>query len=344
MLLAGKRDKLILITVLAISLILLALWSLASGQIDITIADTTKLLFYKLLGLPLGAQEESVQASVLYYIRAPRTLIGILVGMALGCSGAVMQGVFGNPLAEPGIIGVSSGAAMGAVIAIGTGLSAVSMWAMPAFAFCGALFAVFLTVFLAQKNGRMQTMTLLLAGVAVGMLFGAITSGFLTVMNEQKIQQYLFWIIGGLDYRRWEHVYLAFPSIMVGLIMLFFLARHLNILVLGDVEAKSVGMPVLFYRMLLLTLSAIITSIAVCVSGNIAFVGLVVPHIMRILIGPDHRYLLPASALAGACFLILCDILGRIIMPPNEIRVGIMTALLGSPYFLYLLRRLNKTS
>ena len=163
-------------------------------------------------------------------------------------------------------------------------------------------------------------------------------------MNEQKLQQYLFWMVGGLDYRRWEHVYMAVGPVVIGSGLMLLLARHLNILVLGDTEAKAVGMRVMPFRMGLLTIAALTTATSVCVSGNIGFVGLVVPHMMRMLVGPDHRVLLPASALAGATFLVFCDTLGRVIMPPAEVRVGIMTAILGTPYFLYLLRRMQKTT
>ena len=183
----------------------------------------------------------------------------------------------------------------------------------------------------------------LLAGVAVGMLLGAITSGILTFMNEQKLQQYLFWMVGGLDYRRWEHVYLAVGPVLVGIFIMLLLARHLNILVLGETEAKAVGMPVMQFRMGLLFVAAITTATSVCVSGNIGFVGLVIPHMMRMLLGPDHRVLLPASALGGALFLVICDCLGRVVVAPAEVRVGIMTAILGSPYFLYLLRKMQKS-
>ena len=185
-------------------------------------------------------------------------------------------------------------------------------------------------------------MTLLLAGVAVGMLLGALTSGILTFMNEQKLQQYLFWMVGGLDYRRWEHVYLAVGPIAFGIVIMLLFARHLNILVLGETEARAVGMPVMYFRMGLLLVSAMTTATSVCVSGNIGFVGLVIPHMMRMLLGPDHRVLLPASALGGALFLVVCDSLGRVVLAPAEVRVGIMTALLGTPYFLYLLRKMQK--
>ena len=213
---------------------------------------------------------------------------------------------------------------------------------MPAFAFGGSLLAVGLTIFLALRRGKVPVMTLLLAGVAVGMFLGAVTSGLLTFMNEQKVQEYLFWIVGGLDYRRWEHVYMAAGPVLAGSLVMILLARQLNILALGEQEARAVGMRVLPLRMGLLLLASLTTANSVCVSGNIGFVGLVMPHMMRLLVGPDHRILLPASALGGASFLVLCDVLGRVVMPPAELRVGVMTALIGTPYFLFLLRRMRR--
>ena len=337
------RKNAVKVIVLLIGLLLIVMCiSLAWGQIDIPLHSTLSVVAEQ-LGLPGNWQPEFTQEqkAVLWFIRMPRTLVGVLVGAALGVAGAVMQGVFSNPLADPGIVGVSSGAATGAVVSIALGVSAQSMFYMPMFAFVGAICAVSITVFLAMRHGKIPVMTLLLSGVAVSMLLGALTSGILTFMNEQKLQQYLFWMVGGLDYRRWEHVYLALGPIVLGICIMLLLARHLNILVLGETEAKAVGMAVVPFRLFLLFVAAMTTATAVCVSGNIGFVGLVVPHMMRMLIGPDHRVLLPASALAGAIFLVFCDTLGRLVIPPTEVRVGIMTALLGTPYFLYLLRRIK---
>lgn len=338
-----KSNSTYTLIALAVLLLSVACFSLTFGQIDVPFVNTLAILCDK-LHLPFFTDTEYTkeQLAVIWFIRLPRMLVGVLVGAALGISGAVMQGIFSNPLADPGLIGISSGAATGAVLSIALGTSTASMFAMPAFAFCGSIIAVCLTVFLAMRNGKVPVMTLLLAGVAVGMLLGAVTSGLLTFMNEQKLQQYLFWMVGGLDYRRWEHVYLALGPILAGITVMLLLARHLNILVLGETEAKAVGMPVVKFRMGLLFIAAMTTATSVCVSGNIGFVGLVIPHMMRMLLGPDHRVLLPASALGGAMFLVFCDSLGRVIMPPAEVRVGIMTALLGTPYFLYLLRRMQK--
>lgn len=325
-------------------LVVVGCFSLTFGQIDVPVQNAVAVVVQK-LQLPFFQEVQTTkeQLAVIWYVRLPRMLVGMLVGGALGASGAVMQGIFSNPLADPGLIGISAGAATGAVLSIALGTATTSMFTMPAFAFCGSICAVCLTVFLAMRNGKVPVMTLLLAGVAVGMLLGAVTSGVLTFMNEQKLQQYLFWMVGGLDYRRWEHVYLAAGPVLGGISIMLLLARHLNILVLGETEAKAVGMPVVKFRMGLLFVAAMTTATSVCVSGNIGFVGLVIPHMMRMLLGPDHRVLLPASALGGAIFLVFCDSVGRIVMPPAEIRVGIMTALIGSPYFLYLLRKMQKS-
>ena len=339
-----KERSLSALLILLLLLLAIACLSLTVGQIDVPVKNALAILCQQ-LHLPF-LQDTAVskeQLAVIWYIRLPRMLVGALVGAALGISGAVMQGIFSNPLADPGLIGISAGAATGAVLSIAVGTAAMSMFTMPAFAFCGSICAVTLTVFLAMRNGKIPVMTLLLAGVAVGMLLGAVTSGILTFMNEQKLQQYLFWMVGGLDYRRWEHVYLAAGPVLCGIAVMMLLARHLNILVLGETEARAVGMPVTTFRMGLLFVAAMTTATSVCVSGNIGFVGLVIPHMMRMLLGPDHRVLLPASALGGAAFLVFCDSLGRVVMPPAEVRVGIMTALLGTPYFLYLLRKMQKS-
>ncbi|MDF2634302.1 MAG: ABC-type transporter, integral rane subunit [Pelosinus sp.] len=329
-----------IMSVMIILLFGMMVFSVSWGTMQVPWKDTLGIIVghIPLIGLDFPDISAEYQA-VVWQIRVPRVLVGVLVGAALSISGAVMQGVFGNPLADPGIIGVSSGAAFGAVVAISLGLTSISMFMTPIFALLGAIIAVSLTVFLSMSRGKIPVMTLLLSGVAVSMLMGAFTSAILTLLDENRAREYLFWMVGGLDYRRWEHVYLAAGPILIGVVILCLLARHLNILALGEQEAKSVGVPVVALRMLLLFVAALTTAMAVCVSGTIGFVGLIVPHIMRMMVGPEHRWLLPSSALAGALFLVFCDTIGRMIIPPNEIRVGIMTALMGAPYFLYLLRK-----
>ena len=310
-----------------ILLLVLIVVSLCMGIIPISASDFLHLT------------EE--QERILYFIRLPRILVAISIGMALAIAGAVIQGVFGNPLADPGIMGVVSGASTGAVIAVALGLSSVSAYYMPSFAFIGALTALGITMLLSWYKGRMDPRILLLAGVAISMLLGSLTSGILTLMNEYRLKEFLFWMVGSLEYRRWDHVDIALPAIAVGTAIIIALSKHLNILVMGEVEARAVGMNTNRYRMIFLLLSAMMTAISVCVGGSISFVGLVVPHMVRLLVGPDHRLVIPASALGGACFVLLCDTLGRTLFHPVDIRVGIMTALLGTPYFLFLLHRLK---
>lgn len=339
----GGKSRATLFIVLIGLLLGVTLVSLGVGQVKVPVAALLSVMG-KLAGLSpdlLGAPTPE-QIAVIQHIRLPRTLVGLLVGAALAVSGAVMQGVFGNPLADPGMIGVSAGASLGAVIAVSLGLTAVSLYYMPLFALIGALAAVATTVALAMRDGKIPVMPLLLAGVAVSMFIGAVTSGMLTFMNEYRLREFLFWMVGGLDYRRWEHVGLAVGPVLLGIVILCSLGRHLNILAMGEQEARAVGMPVMKFRLALLFISAVTTATAVCVSGSIGFVGLVVPHILRLMIGPEHRVLLPACALAGAVFLVACDTVGRLVIPPAEVRVGIITALTGAPYFLYLLRRAQK--
>nr|WP_287513603.1 iron ABC transporter permease [Veillonella sp.] len=267
------------IILIGVLLCIVSLLALHVGTIMIPIGGGVQSILNG-MGLPVNftAPITAEQEAVLWFIRMPRLIIGLLVGGALALAGAVMQGVFSNPLADPGIMGVSAGASLGAVIAIALGVTSLGMFYMPAFAFVGAFVSVGITILLTWRNNKLDTTTLLLAGVAVSMLLGAFTSGILTMINEYRLREFLFWMVGGLDFRR---------------------------------------------------------------CGSIGFVGLVVPHIVRLLVGPDHRLLLPMAAVGGALFLVFCDTLGRVIAQPVEIRVGIMTAILGAPYFLYLLHRLR---
>ena len=338
-----QKQKIMAIAIIGGLLCIVSLLALHLGSIMIPIGGGIQSILNG-IGIPIHFTNPitSEQEAVLWFIRMPRLIIGLLVGGALALAGAVMQGVFSNPLADPGIMGVSAGASLGAVIAIALGVTSLSMFYMPAFAFVGAFVSVGITIILTWRNNKLDTTTLLLAGVAVSMLLGAFTSGILTMINEYRLREFLFWMVGGLDFRRWDHVALAVGPIVTGSVILMMLGRHLNVLVLGDTEARALGLPVMVYRMLFLFLASVVTATAVCVSGSIGFVGLVVPHIVRLLVGPDHRILLPMSAVGGALFLVFCDILGRVVAQPVEIRVGIMTALLGAPYFLYLLHCLRR--
>lgn len=298
-----KKKQVISILILIVLLLGIIIIALHLGTIKVPVLGGLQSIWQG-LGIPVTVTNplEPEQEAVLWYIRMPRILIGLMVGASLALAGAVMQGIFSNPLADPGIMGVSAGASLGAVIAISLGLTSMGMFYMPMFAFVGAFMAVSITILLTMRGGRVETATLLLAGVAISMLLGAFTSGILTLMNEYRLREFLFWMVGGLDFRRWEHVFLAIGPFLIGTTILITLGRQLNVLVLGDTEAKALGVPVMLYRLIFLFLASFITATAVCVSGAIGFVGLIIPHIVRILVGPDHRVLLPVSALAGALF------------------------------------------
>jgi len=281
------------------------------------------------------------QQVIVWLIRTPSVIVAALVGAGLAVAGTQMQGLFRNPLASPDIIGSSSGGVFGAVLALATGLAMRSIFYLPVMSFVGALLALFLVYSIATRRGRTPVSTLLLTGVAFNALIGALTSFVISLqwVRWEVAQEILFWMMGGLDSRTWKHVWLALPCVVAGLIVALVYSRDLDVLLLGEETALAVGADIEKVKRIILTSAALLTGTAVAVSGLIGFVGLVVPHIVRLIIGPKHRYLLPASALTGAAFLILTDILARTVSRPEEIRLGIVTAILGAPFFLYLLLR-----
>ncbi|MEO0465548.1 MAG: iron ABC transporter permease [Pseudomonadota bacterium] len=271
---------------------------------------------------------------ILREIRLPRMILAVLVGATLGLSGAAMQGFLRNPLAEPGVIGVSAAAAFGAVVALYTGLSAVFALALPVAAISGALLAVIVLQLLA---GRQSTLTLILAGVAISSLFGALTSLALNLSpNPFAAFEVMFWMLGSLTDRSLMHVQLAAPFILAGWLILAFSARSLDALSLGEEAAASLGVNISRSRSLVVFGTALCVGAAVAVSGVIGFVGLVVPHLLRPLVGHKPSRLLLSSALGGAAIVLFADILVRLITPGTELKLGVVTALLGAPFFLYL--------
>lgn len=271
-------------------------------------------------------------------LRLPRLLLAILVGVCLAVSGAVMQAVFQNSLAEPYILGVSSGAAFGAMVSIAIASTAVaSILSLPVLAFAGGLAVVFLVYALAQRGGRVQTGTLLLTGIAIGSLVSATTS-FLMMVRNEDLRTVLFWLLGGLSGRGWDDLKMILPAAIVGVVCAMVAVRPLNLLLLGDETAASLGLNLQLSKRLLLTLASLLAATAVAVSGIVAFVGLVVPHVTRLLVGPDHRRLIPLAALLGALLMVLADTAARTILMPAELPIGIITSALGCPFFLYLLR------
>ncbi|WP_135826609.1 vitamin B12 ABC transporter permease BtuC [Halorussus ruber] len=271
--------------------------------------------------------------TIVVTLRLPRIALGAVVGFALSTAGVVMQGFFRNPMADPSIIGVSSGAAVGAVATIAIPF-AVPL-ALPTAAFVGAVLAAFGVYLLATEEGRTPVATLLLAGVAVQTFLGAVVS-FLLLQSGESLRRAVYWLMGHLHLASWEDVTFVLPVAILGFAVLLAYARDLNVLLLGEEDAHALGVEVERTKRLLLAVASVMTGAAVAVSGVIGFVGLVVPHVMRLLVGPDHRILLPTSALAGATFLVATDTVAR--SGTAELPVGIVTAFLGAPFFLYLLR------
>ena len=291
----------------------------------------------------LGAGESSAsdtERAIVGTIRLPRIVLALTVGAALGVAGAVMQGLFRNPMADPGIIGVSTGGALGAVIAIATGAQAVVALALPAMSFAGATATLVLVYFVASIGGRFSMAALLLAGVAISAFIAAIISAIiLFTSNLQAQREMLFWLAGGLGASTWTDVRIALPIVLFGVATAIVLARDLNLLMVSEEEARSLGVRVGLTRNTLLLATSLITGAAVAFSGTIAFVGLIAPHTLRLVIGADHRALVPLSAMGGGVFLLAADTLSRTVIDPAEIPVGVVTALVGAPFFVLLLAR-----
>lgn len=290
------------------------------------------------LGIGAG-QTSSVVHDVLWQIRFPRVVLSVLVGSSLGCAGAAMQGTFANPLAEPGIIGVSAGASMGAIVAIIAGVTALGIWALPAAAFLGGLTAVVAVYLAARSDGRTEVVTLVLTGVALNALVGAAIGLATFLSDDAELRSITFWTMGSMSQATWPKVAAIAPLAIFGVIAACAFGDKLDILSLGEREARHLGVDVERLRLVMLSLVAVLSAAAVAVSGTVLFVGLVVPHLMRMLIGPRHRHLLWVSALGGALVIVLGDLVARTIAAPRELPLGVLTSLVGAPFFFWQLRR-----
>ncbi|HVL84112.1 MAG TPA: iron ABC transporter permease [Pseudonocardia sp.] len=323
---------------LLVALAVVAVAATAIGPVTIPFLDTAGIVAGS-VGLELGVYDPR-DVLVVQEVRLPRVIVGALVGAALGISGAAMQGVFRNPLAEPGVIGVSSGAAIGAVAALYFGWTALSRWVLPAAAFLGAMAAMAVVFAVASMTRARSTASLLLVGIAISALLGSLISVMVaTAPTDDDLRSIVFWLQGGLEARTWAHVQLIVVPLLLGALLLVAFGRDLNVLLLGEEEARSSGVHVARVRLALLALASLLTGVGVAVSGVIAFVGLVVPHAVRLAVGPDHRVLLPASVLGGAAFLVLADLGARMLFSPVTLQVGVVTALVGAPAFLLLVLR-----
>jgi iron complex transport system permease protein len=326
-------------------LLLLAFWlSLALGPVSLPLGDTL-LAALRLMGLPIDGEGLQQAELILGQIRLPRSLLGLCVGIVLALSGVAMQGLFRNPLADPGLVGVAGGAALGAAIAIVGGSMigglppALAPYLLSICAFTGGLIVTAVVYRFGRRDGQTNVATMLLAGVALTAMSGAGVGLFTYLADDATLRSLTFWNLGSLNGASYPRLW---PLLLVTVGVAVWLPRRasaLNALLLGESEARHLGFNVERIKLELVLCTALGVGAAVAAAGLIGFIGLVVPHLMRLLVGPDHRVLLPASLLAGASLLLLADLVARLVLAPAELPIGIVTALIGAPFFLYLLVR-----
>lgn len=339
---AGRARLAILL--LCLLLAATALVSLTSGA-----SDASAITVLRDWLTPSSSPDDALSARdriIVYDIRLPRVVLGMLIGAALAVSGAVMQGLFRNPLADPGIVGVSSGAGLGAVAIIVLGNTSLApftallgIYALPVAAFGGGLAVTLVLYRVSTRRGQTSIATMLLAGIALGAMAMAFTGMLIFIADDRQLRDLTFWQLGSLGGATWGKIVTAGPIIVAALAAAPFLARGLNALALGEASASHLGIPVQRFKYVAIVTVSASVGASVAVSGGIGFVGIVVPHLLRLVIGPDNRYLLPASALLGASLLLLADAVSRIIVAPAELPIGIVTAAVGAPFFLWILLR-----
>lgn len=332
-----KQKKSILIFLAALFiLILLAFLSLFVGATFINPTDIFAYLFKT-------DQVASSTAIIIGEIRMPRVILAFVVGAGLAVAGSVFQAIIRNPMVDPYIIGISAGAGTGVMLALflGVEIAIFNLNSIPVFAFLGAVMTVFTVYNLAKVGNKLPVLTFLLAGVAVSFILNSLMS-FLMVLRTENLQQLVYWLMGSLAGTAWSDLTMILPYFLFALIVIIFYLKDLNVLLLGEESAAHLGLNVEKTKVILLGAASLITAAVVSVSGSIGFIGLVVPHIARMIIGPDHRKLIPLAAIFGASFLLIADTVARTLMAPMELPVGIITALAGGPYFIYLLRNKSK--
>lgn len=326
------------LTALVGALLLAVVLGVAFGAVWVAPADVVGAIGRGLTGTRAGIAD-----ALVLDLRLPRVVLAALVGMCLAGAGTLYQALFRNPLADPYILGVSSGAGLGATFALvaGGALGVLSYVGVPVAAFVGSVATIALVVGVSRRRGRLDTLSLLLAGVAISYTLAAVTS-FMMVVSRQTMQQVVFWMMGGLQSASWGYVAVVAPMLVVGLAVPMLGTRSLNVMLLGDERAAQLGVDVERFKLVVLGASSLLVAAAVSVSGLIGFVGLMTPHMARLVLGPDHRLLLPASVLSGGIVLVLADLAARVVLAPTELPVGIVTAVLGGPFFVWLLLRAER--
>lgn len=334
-------------------IILLTLLAVSVGigiSVGSTVIPLTHSIAYVVYHLPFGdwlisPNWTETEATIIAKIRLPRVFLGILVGSSLSLAGVAFQGVLRNPLADPYILGVSAGASVGAAatLAFGAGI-AFGFLTVPFVSFLGAMTSIVLVFLLGRMDRILRTETLILSGVVVNSFLGAILTFTLTMVPGNKTQQIVLWLLGSLSLRDWKSGAVLLPFFLLGLIVIWASSRELNVLTMGEQGAASLGVHVERTKWVLLLTASLVTAVAVSSAGIIGFVGLVIPHVTRLMVGPDHRLLTPLSALAGGIFLVLCDAVARSLFSPMELSIGVITAMVGAPFFAWQLHRSKRGS
>jgi len=334
------RTRIYAIIGLSIAAVVVVAVATTIGSVNIPVFTTLRILLSRVPFLDFIPDWTSNTETILLNIRLPRIVLAGLIGAALSVAGATYQGLFRNPLADPYLIGAAQGAALGAVIGflLPIEFSMMGFSVIPLLAFTGAVVSVAVVYILARVGKTVPVTTLILAGVALGALWGAIYS-YLVIISGDKIHPIIFWVMGSFSMTDWSEVGIVLPYIAGGITVILLYGRSLNVMQLDEEQAKQLGVNVERTKLILLAASTLITAAAVSFVGTIGFVGIIIPHVVRLIWGPDHRFLLPLSVLSGAIFLILADLIARTVLAPTEIPIGIITAICGVPFFLYLLRR-----
>ncbi len=336
----NKKNNLMILVMIGLLFITIVI-ACVIGSEPIPLTQSIRLLLNKIPFINHFINIEDIDIkiqNIIYIVRVPRILGAMLIGMALAGSGVVFQGVLRNPLAEPYILGISSGAAVGATVTIVTGISFTFMGltSISLGAFIGAILTMVVVYNIARVGLKTSITTLLLSGIAVSFLLQSLVSLMIS-LNRDQVEKIIFWTMGSLSSIKMSHIEVVYIPIIISLLIFLFFSRDLNVMLLGEESATSMGIDVIVLRKILLVAASVATAFSVSISGIIGFVGLIVPHAMRLIVGPNHKYLTPTSLLAGAIFLIVSDTIARTIIAPGQLPIGVITAVIGAPYFIFLL-------
>ncbi|MGD0793963.1 MAG: iron chelate uptake ABC transporter family permease subunit [Dehalococcoidales bacterium] len=340
---SSRRTRIVSLIGLSAGLVVAIALATSVGSVHIPLLTTFRILLDKLPFVDLNQTWQSAVATIVLDIRLPRVILAGLVGAALATAGATYQGLFRNPLADPYLIGVAQGASLGAVIGflLPVSWNIAGFGLIPLLAFIGALLATIAVYLLARVGKTLPVTTLILAGVALSALLGSIVS-YLIISSGDKMHSIVFWLMGSFSLSQWSEVGTVLPYVALGTAVIIIFARLLNVMQLDEEQAQQLGVNVERFKLILLAAATLITAASVSFVGTIGFVGIIIPHAVRLMWGADHRFLLPLAVLTGAIFMILTDLLARTVLAPTEIPIGVITAICGAPFFLYLLRRRKK--